>query len=112
MDVKQWVSFLLYLFFTGTSTFVNAFGVRALPGLDRLGGLWGGFGLGIICITILACSSGKYQPPKKVFADFINETGVRSLRPGHVLMGPVARWNRIHPRPSAEHVQPHWFRGR
>jgi choline transport protein len=55
---------------------LNVFGVRALPHLDRFGAFWSIAGIVTIIVTLLACSSGRYQSAKDVFGTLTNLTGV------------------------------------
>lgn len=66
----------MYLGFVLAAACLNTFGVRALPHVDRFAGVWGMVGIVVVCITLLACSSGEYQPAKSVFSEFTNLTGV------------------------------------
>lgn len=68
-------NFLLYLAFTLWATLLNVFGIHLLPIVDSTAGLWSLVGIVVVIITLLACSSGHYQPAKDVFARWTNTTG-------------------------------------
>lgn len=70
---------LVYLAFMLGASLLNIFGIRLLPHIDRLGGVLGIVGIIACSITLLACSSGKYQRAEFVFAEFTNLTGVSTL---------------------------------
>ncbi|KAL1409283.1 hypothetical protein Q8F55_006116 [Vanrija albida] len=74
-ELKTWQSFLFYLAATIVSWALNAFGLRILPTLDRVAGLWSLLGIVVVSITILSCSSGRFASAGDVFAKFTNETG-------------------------------------
>jgi len=65
----------LYLGFTIIPYLLNTFCVRLLPHIDRFAGIWGLIGIVVVCITLLACSSGRYQDATAVFGTFTNVTG-------------------------------------
>jgi len=77
-ELQSYQTFLAYLAFVFGASLLNTFGIRLLPHIDRFGGVWGMIGVVVISITLLACSSGKYQSAKLVFAEFTNLTGVRT----------------------------------
>ncbi|TXT10530.1 hypothetical protein VHUM_02035 [Vanrija humicola] len=74
-ELKSWQSFLFYLAATIVSWCLNAFGLKILPTLDRIAGVWSMAGIVVVSITILACSSGRFAKAADVFANFNNETG-------------------------------------
>lgn len=74
-ELKTWQSFLFYLAATIISWGLNAFGLKVLPTLDRIAGLWSMAGIVVVSITILACSSGRFASAADVFTKFSNETG-------------------------------------
>ncbi|BEJ14245.1 hypothetical protein CspHIS471_0400120 [Cutaneotrichosporon sp. HIS471] len=71
----NWHLFLIFLAFAFSASALNAFGVKLLPTIDRFAGIWGMTGIVVVSITLLACSSGRYQPPKNVFGTLTNVTG-------------------------------------
>lgn len=75
-EAKNWHLFLVFLAFALSAACLNAFGVKLLPMIDRFAGIWGMAGIVVVSITLLACSSGKYQPAKSVFGTLTNLTGV------------------------------------
>ncbi|TXT07291.1 hypothetical protein VHUM_03461 [Vanrija humicola] len=74
-ETKPWQWFLLYVALAIVPFVLNTFFVRALPAVDRLGGIWSIIGIIVVSITILATSRGNFQDAKFVFATFYNETG-------------------------------------
>lgn len=74
-EPKPWHQFLIYIGFTLAALAVNAFMTRLLPIVTQAGFLWSLGGFVVICITILACSSGDYQDGEFVYATFTNEVG-------------------------------------
>ncbi|RSH85658.1 hypothetical protein EHS25_003798 [Saitozyma podzolica] len=72
---ERWQTFLIYFGFTIGALLLNLFAVRLLPLVDRAGFYWSLAGILIVTITLLARSSGNYQPAQNVFAEFVNETG-------------------------------------
>ncbi|TXT12748.1 uncharacterized protein COLE_03158 [Cutaneotrichosporon oleaginosum] len=72
---QNWHLFLIFLAFALSAAALNAFGVKLLPMIDRFAGVWGMAGIVIVSITLLACSSGRYQPAKSVFGTLTNVTG-------------------------------------
>ncbi|TXT15586.1 hypothetical protein VHUM_00089 [Vanrija humicola] len=74
-EVEAWQTLLIYLAFLGGAYLLNTFCVRALPFMDNFAGFWSMGGIVVVAVVILACSSGKFNDPKDVFATFTNETG-------------------------------------
>lgn len=66
----------MYVGWTILAFILNMFCVKLLPMLEKGALVWSLAGFTIIVITVLACSSGDYQPRKAVFATWTNETGV------------------------------------
>lgn len=73
--VQRWQTFLMYCGWTLIAFVLNMFCVKILPMLERGALAWSLVGFAIIVVTVLACASGDYQPPKAVFATWTNETG-------------------------------------
>ncbi|KAL1413599.1 hypothetical protein Q8F55_001374 [Vanrija albida] len=74
-DVAAWQTLLIYLAFLAGAYLLNTFCVRALPHMDHFAGFWSMGGIVVVAIVVLACSSGKFNEPKDVFATFTNNTG-------------------------------------
>ncbi|KAG8694449.1 hypothetical protein FRC08_008480 [Ceratobasidium sp. 394] len=55
--------------------FINTFGVRFLPSINRAALTWSITGMVVICITCLACASPNYESGRFVFGSYVNETG-------------------------------------
>lgn len=72
---ERWHQFLIYIAYNIGAFFLNAFGNRLLPLVDKTAIYWSMAGFVIVSITILACGSGDYNSAEFVFTDFINETG-------------------------------------
>jgi choline transport protein len=73
--IKPWQQYLIYLAWTLIAFVVNAFMNRLLPYLNKGAFIWSVGGFAIICITVLACSSGEFASADFVFTEFINTTG-------------------------------------
>lgn len=73
--IKPWQQYLIYVAWTLIAFVINAFMNRLLPYLNRGAFIWSISGFAIICITVLACSSGSYASADFVFTEFINTTG-------------------------------------
>lgn len=73
--LKPYQVWLIYTAWTLIAFVVNAFMNRLLPYVNRTAFIWSIGGFGIICITVLACSSPNYASAEFVFTDFINNTG-------------------------------------
>ncbi|KAL9106305.1 MAG: hypothetical protein Q9227_008640 [Pyrenula ochraceoflavens] len=74
-DPQRWQQFLIYTGYTLAAFFINAFGTSALPLVTKGAFTWSIVGFTVICITLLACSSGDFQGGDFVYRKFINETG-------------------------------------
>ncbi|GMK58357.1 hypothetical protein CspeluHIS016_0503890 [Cutaneotrichosporon spelunceum] len=72
---ERWHEFSLIVAFVLASFFLNAFAVRALPAIDWFSGIWSVAGMVLIMAVLLYCSRGEYQPARKVFTTFTNNTG-------------------------------------
>ncbi|BEI82865.1 hypothetical protein CcaverHIS002_0307330 [Cutaneotrichosporon cavernicola] len=72
---RAWQVFLITLAFVLHAAVLNIFGARLLPLINRVSGVWSILGIMVIVVTVLACSSGEYQPADEVFARWTNETG-------------------------------------
>ncbi|KAL1410686.1 hypothetical protein Q8F55_004705 [Vanrija albida] len=72
---SRWQEFTLILVFVLIAYVLNAFFVRALPGIDHFSGIWSIVGMVVIMAALLFSSRGHYQPPKAVFTTFTNNTG-------------------------------------
>lgn len=73
--IKPWQQYLIYLAWTVIAFVVNAFMNRLLPYLNKGAFMWSVGGFAIICITVLACSSGEFASADFVFTEFLNTTG-------------------------------------
>ncbi|RSH84156.1 uncharacterized protein EHS24_005660 [Apiotrichum porosum] len=74
-EPATWHVFMFYVAVIVGQFLLNVFGVRALPHLDRFGAFWSIAGIVTIIVTLLACSSGRYQSAKDVFGTLTNLTG-------------------------------------
>lgn len=74
-EAKAWHQFLMYIGYTLVAFLINAFLTRTLPIITKTAFIWSLVGFAVISITVLACSSGRYQSGDFVFREFINETG-------------------------------------
>ena len=74
-EPQRWHQFLIYTGYTLAAFLINAFLTSVLPLVTKGAFLWSISGFAIICIVLLACSSGDYQSGDFVYRKFINETG-------------------------------------
>ncbi|KAB8342943.1 hypothetical protein FH972_022539 [Carpinus fangiana] len=74
-EPQRWQQFLLYIAYTLLACFLNAFGNRILPYVNKAAFSWSITGFVIICVTVLACSSPNYADADFVFRAFYNTTG-------------------------------------
>jgi choline transport protein len=74
-DAQPWHQFLIYIAYTLVALVINMFLTRALPHITKAAFFWSLAGFIIISITILACSSPKYQSGTFVYGQFVNRTG-------------------------------------
>lgn len=72
---ERWHQFLIYIGYNVGAFFLNAFGNRLLPLVDKAAIFWSITGFVVVSITVLACASPNYSSADFVFRDFINETG-------------------------------------
>lgn len=74
-ETQRWHQFLIYIAYTLTAFFVNAFATRLLPLVTKAAFIWSICGFAVMSITALACASPNYQSGDFVYREFINETG-------------------------------------
>lgn len=74
-EPHPWQQFCLYLAYTLVAFVVNAFATRLLPYVTQTAFIWSIIGFVVISITLLACSSPRFQSGTFVYGEFINETG-------------------------------------
>ncbi|KFX97318.1 hypothetical protein V495_04087 [Pseudogymnoascus sp. VKM F-4514 (FW-929)] len=74
-EPQRWHQFLIYIGYNIVAFLINTFLTRILPTITKGALFWSITGFVVISITVLACSSPNYSPPKFVFTEFINETG-------------------------------------
>ncbi|KAG8735797.1 hypothetical protein FRC10_010149 [Ceratobasidium sp. 414] len=74
-EVQRWHIFLIFEVWMFGAFFINTFGVRLLPGINRAALTWSIAGMAVICITCLACASPNYESGRFVFGGYVNETG-------------------------------------
>ncbi|QRW06365.1 amino acid permease [Ceratobasidium sp. AG-Ba] len=74
-EVQRWHIFLIFEAWMFGAFFINTFGVRLLPAINRAALTWSITGMVVICITCLACASPNYESGRFVFGGYVNETG-------------------------------------
>ncbi|KOS13455.1 gaba permease [Malassezia pachydermatis] len=74
-EPQRWQQFCLYLAFAFIGFFVNVFGNRLLPIIDKVAFYWSLTGFIMTSITVLACASPEYPTGTWVYTRFVNETG-------------------------------------
>lgn len=74
-EVQRWHVFLIFEAWMFGAFFINTFGVRLLPSINRAALTWSITGMVVICITCLACASPNYESGRFVFGGYVNETG-------------------------------------
>lgn len=74
-EPQRWQQFLIYIAYTLVAFFLNAFANNALPYFTKASLIWSIAGFAMISITILACSSGRFNSGTLVYTEFDNATG-------------------------------------
>lgn len=74
-EPKSWHQFLIYIFITLLSLFINMFLTRLLPYVTKAAFIWSMTGFVVISITILSCAAPNFQSGDFVYRSFINNTG-------------------------------------
>lgn len=93
-EATRWQQFLLYIGYTIVAFLINAFGNSFLSQFNQAALIWSLTGFVVICITVLACSSGRYASAEFVFTDFVNETGW----PGQIFQIPMNSMSLLTPK--------------